>query len=178
MVECWTLICSKFNGENADHLLIDWWIIVRLSLKWPRQVLSAWKWHLGKWARSEQWVPRKMLWKNKIHPEKNDILGGSFLWGDKPWSDCPPWVWALDQRVSTLRNCGPSPGAAWIPHLWWESVKRCLKIAKYWDSPGNCGKSRKLIDIDMQKKTTTVSYWIATWWFPMGFPYLCLFNQG
>ena len=52
------------------------------------------------------------------------------------------------------------------------------KNGNAWDSPGNCGKSRKLIDIDMQKKTTTVSYWIATWWFPMGFPYLCLFNQG
>ena len=100
MVECWTLICSKFNGENADHLLIDWWIIVRLSLKWPRQVLSAWKWHLGKWARSEQWVPRKMLWKNKIHPEKNDILGGSFLWGDKPWS-C---YLALSQCQFKLQN--------------------------------------------------------------------------
>ena len=59
-----------------------------------------------------------------------------------------------------------APGAAWIQN------------GNAWDSPGNCGKSRKLIDIDMQKKTTTISYWIATWWFPMGFPYLCLFNQG
>ena len=83
MVECWTLICSKFNRENAHHLLIDWWIIVFLSLKWPRQVLSAWKWHLGKWARSEQWVPRKMLWKKKTEKMTFWVvsLGGqSLIW--------------------------------------------------------------------------------------------------
>ena len=60
MVECWTLICSKFNGENADHLLIDWWIIVRLSLKWTEAG-----------AECLEVAPRQVGKKRAMGPQEN-----------------------------------------------------------------------------------------------------------